>query len=151
MQGLFLSEAVWDNLSQRVHFTRLAVLNCLFRGHFCEKNESFADNFLAFASHAFALLARPHPQYSWDFPEESPEKFRKDPGNALRAFPGIALESTAGIPQALQFKALEGSRALPEFSPPQYGWGRLFFQKWFRRGSLRAGHGIPSSTGGISD
>ena len=30
-----------------------------------------------------------------------PEKFRKDPGNALRAFPGIPLESTAGIPQTL--------------------------------------------------
>ena len=28
-------------------------------------------------------------------------KFQKDPGNALRAFPGIALGSTAGIPQAL--------------------------------------------------
>ena len=27
--------------------------------------------------------------------------FRKDPGNDLRAFPGIPLESTAGIPQAL--------------------------------------------------
>ena len=38
----------------------------------------------------------PHPQYGWDFPEEIPEKFRKDPGNALRAFPGISLESTAG-------------------------------------------------------
>ena len=44
---------------------------------------------------------RPHPQYGWDFPEEIPEKFRKDPGNALRAFPGIPLESTAGMPQAL--------------------------------------------------
>ena len=43
----------------------------------------------------------PHPQYGWDFPEEIPEKFRKDPGNALRAFPGIPLESTAGIPQTL--------------------------------------------------
>ena len=40
------------------------------------------------------------------------------------------------------------SRILP---PPQYGWGRLFFQKWFRRGPLRDGHGIPSSTGGISE
>ena len=44
---------------------------------------------------------------------------------------------------------------LPErfqnFLPPQYGWGRLFFENWFRRGPLRAGHGIPSSTGGISD
>ena len=40
-------------------------------------------------------------QYGWDFPEEIPEEFRKDPGNALRAFPGIPLESTAGMPQAL--------------------------------------------------
>ena len=44
---------------------------------------------------------------------------------------------------------------LPEhfqnYLPPQYGWGRFFFQKWFRRGPPRAGHGIPSSTGGISD
>ena len=43
----------------------------------------------------------PHPQYGWDFPEEIPEKFRKDPGNALRAFPGIPVESTAGMPQTL--------------------------------------------------
>ena len=42
-----------------------------------------------------------YPQYGWDFPEEIPEKFRKDPGNALRAFPGIPLKSTAGIPLAL--------------------------------------------------
>ena len=43
----------------------------------------------------------PCPQYGWDFLEEIPEKFRKDPGNALRAFPGISLESTAGMPQTL--------------------------------------------------
>ena len=41
------------------------------------------------------------PSTAGDFPEAIPEKFRKDPGNALRAFPGIPLESTAGIPQAL--------------------------------------------------
>ena len=52
-------------------------------------------------------------------------RFRKNPerpGNALRVFPGIPLESTAGIPQALSFKAFEASRAFPEVSPPQYGW-----------------------------
>ena len=43
----------------------------------------------------------PYPQYGWHFPEEIPEKFRKDPGNALRAFPGIPVESTAGMPQTL--------------------------------------------------
>ena len=42
-----------------------------------------------------------YPHYGWDFPKENPEKFRKDPGNALRTFPGIPLESTAGIPQPL--------------------------------------------------
>ena len=73
----------------------------------------------------------PHPQYGWDFPERTPEKFRKDPGNALRAFPGIPLESTAGIPQTLQFKAFEGSRAFPEFSPPPVRLGTLLFSEVF--------------------
>ena len=80
-------------------------------------------------------LYGPYPQYGRDFPEEIPEKLRKDPVNALRAFPGIPLESTAGIPQALQVKAFEASRAFPEFSPPQYEGGRLFFRS---RGPLRA-------------
>ena len=47
--------------------------------------------------HDWAIAGR----YGWDFPEEIPEKFRKDPGNALRAFPGILLESTASMPQTL--------------------------------------------------
>ena len=78
---------------------------------------------------AMCCTDRPHPQYGRDFPEEIPEKFRKDPGNALRAFPGIPLESTAGIPQTLQFKAFEGSRAFPEVSPPQHGWGTLLLER----------------------
>ena len=65
--------------------------------------------------------------FSWN----SPQEYAWDPPNPIKAF--------------------EGSRAFPEFSPPQYGWGRFLFQKWFRRGPLRAGHGIPSSTGGISE
>ena len=48
-----------------------------------------------------AQVSGSYPQYGWDFPEEIPEKFRKEPGNALRAFPGISLESTTGMPQAL--------------------------------------------------
>ena len=100
------------------------------------------------------LLSKPlghTPSTAGTFRKKFRKKFRKDTGNALRAFPGIPVESTAGMPQTLQFKAFEASRAFPELSPPQYGWGRLFFQKWFRRGPLRAGHGIPSSTGGISE
>ena len=76
------------------------------------------------------------PQYGWDFPEEFPEKFRKDPGNALRAFPGIPVESTAGMPQTLSFTAFEASRAFPEFSPPSTAGGASFF----RSGS---GEGLP--------
>ena len=53
-------------------------------------------------------------------------------------------------PPSRQFKTLEASRAFPELSPPLYGWGCLFFEKWFRRAPLRAGHGIPTSTEGIS-
>ena len=43
---------------------------------------------------------------------------------------------------------------LPEHfqnSLPPVRLGTPPFQKWFRRGPLRAGHGIPSSTEGISD
>ena len=71
----------------------------------------------------------PYPQYGWDFPEEIPEKFRKDPGNALRAFPGIPVESTAGIPQTLQLKAFEASRAFPEFSQPPVRLGAFLFSE----------------------
>ena len=55
------------------------------------------------------------------------------------------------MPQTLFLKAFEASRAFLEFSPPQYGWGRFFFQKWCQRGPLRDGHGIPSSTEGTSE
>ena len=61
---------------------------------------------------SLALLGRTH-STGWDFAEEFPEKFRKDPGNALRAFPGIPLKSTAGIPQARDSRHLR----LPEHLP----------------------------------
>ena len=56
-------------------------------------------------------------------------KIRKDPGNALRVFPGISLGSTAGIPQTLQFKAFKASRAFPEFSPPPVRLGTPLFSE----------------------
>ena len=59
---------------------------------------------------------------------ELPGKFRKDPRNALRAFPGIPLKSTAGIPQALEYKAFEASRAFPEFSPLSTAGDASFFR-----------------------
>ena len=110
---------------------------------------------MCLAAIGFAIAKETHlravPPIRLGLPEEAPKKFRKDPRKALRAFPAIPLESTAGTSQALLFKAFEASRAFPDFSPPQYGCGPPLFQKWFRRGPLRAGHGVPSSTGGISE
>ena len=79
----------------------------------------------------------PQPPVRLGLSRKNSGKFQKDPRSALRAFPGIPLESLAGIPQTQQFKAFEASRAFPEFSSPQYGWGRLFFQNWFLRGPLQ--------------
>ena len=83
-------------------------------------------------------------------------KFRKNSRKTPEKLSELFLEFPSrvqlGSPQTLSFKAFDGSRAFPESSPPpQYGRGRLFFQKWLRRGPLRVGHGIPSSTEGISD
>ena len=68
-----------------------------------------------------------YPQYSWDFPEEIPELFFwKDLRNALRVFPGIPLESTAGIPQTHNSRRLR----LPEHVQNSL----VFVQKRFIRG-----------------
>ena len=102
--------------------------------------------------------ARPHgpyPQteYGWHFLEEIPEKFRNDPGNALKAFPGIPqLRVQLESPKPYNLRHLRRpdhfQNSLP---PPSTAGGASFFQKWFRRGPLRAGHGFPSSTEGMSD
>ena len=67
-----------------------------------------------------------------EFPAVLGVFLRKDPGNALRAFPGIPLESMAAIPQTLYFKAFEASKAFPEFSPAPVRLGDASF---FRSGS----------------
>ena len=69
----------------------------------------------------------PHPQATAGTFRKEFGKFQKDPGKRSQSvsFPRIPLESTAGIPQALSFKAFEASRAFPEFSHSRYGWERL--------------------------
>ena len=57
-------------------------------------------------------VSGPHAQSGWDFPEEILENFRKHSGNVLRAFPGILLESTTGIPKPYN----SGHLRLPEIS-----------------------------------
>ena len=46
----------------------------------------------------------------WDFPEEILETFQIDPGNALRAFPGIPLESRGGNLKPYNSRHLNPSR-----------------------------------------
>ena len=79
----------------------------------------------------------PHPQYGWDFPEEILAKFRKEPETLSERFLEFPSRVRLGCPKPYTSR---------HPSPPQYGWGLLFFQKWFWRGPLRAGHGIPGST-----
>ena len=60
---------------------------------------------------------------------------------------GLSRRNSGRIPE----RPRKRSQSVSWNSRREYGWGRFFFQKWLRRGPPRAGHGIPSSTGGISD
>ena len=81
-----------------------------------------------------------YPKYGWDFSGKIPEGPRK------------RSESFSwSSPKPYNSRHLKAPEHFQNSLPPQHGWGRLFLQKWFRRGPLRAGHGIPSSTGGTSD
>ena len=99
-------------------------------------------------SHQF----RPHPQYVWDFPEEIPEIFRKDPETLSQSFSCNSPQEYGWDPPSPIIQGIGRLQSISRIpSPPRTAGDTSFFQKWFRRGPLRAGHGILSSTGGISD
>ena len=54
-------------------------------------------------------------------------------------------------PKPYNSRHLKATEHFRNCLPPRTAGDAFFFQKWSRRGPLRAGHGIPSSTGGISD
>ena len=66
------------------------------------------------------------------------KKFRKDPGNALRAFPGIPPKSTAGIPKPYNSRHLKAPEHFQNSLPPV----RLRALLFFRSGS---GEGLSES------
>ena len=84
------------------------------------------------------------------------KKYRRNSGKTPETLSEFFLELPSrvrlGSPKPYNSRHLKApeqeSRIL---SPPVRLGGRFFFSKskWFRRGLLRAGHGIPSSTGGI--
>ena len=92
----------------------------------------------------------PHPQYGWDCPVEIPEKSRKDPGPALRAYPRIPLASTAGTPQSLLSKAKRHPEHLQNPLPP-VRLGTLLSAEVAPERAFQASHGTASSTGGMSE
>ena len=63
------------------------------------------------------------------------KKFRKDPGNALRAFPGIPLESTAGIPQAYNSRHLKAPEHFQNSLPPTTAGDASFSEVVLERAS----------------
>ena len=83
------------------------------------------------------------------------KKFRKNSGRTPEALSERFLEFPSrvrlGCPKPYNSRHLRLPEHFQNSLPPQYGRGRLFFQKWFRRGPLGAGHGIPGSTEGVSE
>ena len=83
------------------------------------------------------------------------KKFRKNSRKTLETLSERFLEFPSrvrlGSPKPYNSRHLRLPEHFQNSLPPQYGWGRFFFQKWFRRGPVRAGHGIPSSTEDISE
>ena len=90
----------------------------------------------------------PYPQYGWDFPEEIPERPRKRSQSVSGVFRSRV---RLGCPKPYNSRHLRLPERFQNSLPPSTAGDVSFFQNWFRRGPLRAGHGIPSSTGGISD
>ena len=96
-------------------------------------------------------LSGPYPQYGWDFPEEIPEVFRERPRKCSQSVSWNSPRKYGWDPPNPILQGIWGFRSISRILSPQSCWGRCFFQKWYRRGPLRAGYGIPSSTEGISD
>ena len=69
-----------------------------------------------------------HTQYDWDFLEEIPEKIPERPRNTLRAFPGIPLKSTAGIPNSYHSRHLKAPEHFQNSLPPSTAGDACFFR-----------------------
>ena len=83
------------------------------------------------------------------------KKFRKNSGKTPETLSERFLEFPSrvrlGCPKPYNSRHLRLPERFQNSLPPQYGWDVSFFRIGSGEGPLRAGHGIPSSTGGISD
>ena len=69
------------------------------------------------------------PKYGWDFPEEIPEKFQKDLGNAFRALPGIPSRVGLGSPKPYNSRHLRLPEYFQNCPPPPIRLGTLLFSE----------------------
>ena len=71
------------------------------------------------------------------------KKFRKNSGKTPETLSERFLEFPSrvrlGCPKPYNSRHLRLPERFQNSLPPQYGWGRFFFQNWSRRGPLRAG------------
>ena len=83
------------------------------------------------------------------------KKFWKNSGKTPETLSERFLEFPSrvrlGCPKPYSSRHLRLPERFHNCLPPSTAGDASFFRNWFRRGPLRAGHGIPSSTGGISD
>ena len=79
------------------------------------------------------------------------KKFRKNSGKTPETLSERFLEFPSrvrlGCPKPYNSRHLRLPERFQNSLPSSSAGDASFFQKWFRRGPLRAGHGIPSSTG----
>ena len=70
------------------------------------------------------------------------KEFRKNSGKTPETLSERFLEFSSrvrlGCPKPYNSRHLRLPEHFQNYLPPQYGWGRFFFQKWFRRGPPRA-------------
>ena len=84
----------------------------------------------------------PHPQYGWDFPEETPENSGKTPETLSERFLEFPSRVRLGCPKPYNSRHLRLPEHFQNSLPPSTAGDAFFFWKWFWRGPLRAGHGI---------
>ena len=71
------------------------------------------------------LFLRPYPQYSWGFPEEMPEKFRKDPGTLSELFLESPSRVQLGSPKPYNSRHLKAPEHFQDSLPPSTAVGML--------------------------
>ena len=87
-----------------------------------------------------------HPQYCWDFPEEVPGKIGETPDKHSEHNLELPTRVRQRCPNP--YKARHGRHPKHlQKSLPQYRWGRVSLQKWFRRGPLKPNMELPAVLG----